>query len=182
MSRGQSSQSSAKPPGSADTSGEPTNRQSFSLGHHMQLNAFRAAARGVSLAVPKVKAAAAADEQEQKKKRLTVMALKERLAREKEEREKAEARAHVLAFSGREASRQNTFAQEGDGALDEQEEFEESRAVALLKRALTKGGKAPRLTEVVISRQTLKEISGSLGAARNAPPAKVRGSRHVRNR
>lgn len=44
------------------------------------------------------------------------------------------------------------------------QEFEESRAVAMLKKALTRGGKAPKLTEVVISRQTLKEISGSLGA------------------
>lgn len=34
----------------------------------------------------------------------------------------------------------------------------------MLKKALTRGGKAPKLTEVVISRQTLKEISGSLGA------------------
>lgn len=49
--------------------------------------------------------------------------LKERLAREKEEREKAEARAHVLAFSGREAHRQTTFAGDGEAepAMDEQE-------------------------------------------------------------
>lgn len=136
-------------------SAAPSARNSFSTGAQLHINAFRAAARGVALGVPKPKAGA--EEEPKKKKKLTarhaplsfpsfrlvvrlgtaslwslrartpprrqVPELKERLAREKGEREKAEARAHVLAFSGREAHRHHTFTEDGEGEppMDEQE-------------------------------------------------------------